>query len=268
MMVDPQRTEPVHRKYLSLDPLLNERLRRLWAAAEAREIDWGGVTTIAAGLWELQAAVAGDQVGGPPHCVRRPGGGRRPLVEHDTRLLKDLGALVDPVTRGDPQSSLRWTYKSTHKLAEALRQQGHAVGYRTVAIPLKARAKRTKRRGREGQVPDMPVSEAASHDLRDDLTELLDQELSRLPEKYRIPIVLCELEGRTHKEAAIQLGWPIGTVSSRLSRAKSTLARRLSRQGASLSVNSLAVLLAHFAAEGALMAGVVSAEVTALTGRC
>jgi hypothetical protein len=144
-----------------------------------------------------------------------------------------------------------------------------------------------RERGREGQVPDMPEPEAASHDLRDDLTELLDQELSRLPEKYRIPIVLCELEGRTHKEAASQLGWPIGTVSSRLSRAKSILARRLSRQGVSRSVSSVAVLLVEesasacmptklvgstaraaslFAAERALTAGVVSAEVTALTG--
>jgi RNA polymerase sigma factor (sigma-70 family) len=153
---------------------------------------------------------------------------------------------------------------------------------------MKARAKRTKRRGREGQVPDMPEPEATSQDLRDDLTELLDQELSRLPEKYRIPIVVCELEGKTHKEAASQLGWPIGTVSSRLSRAKSMLARRLSRQGVSLSVSSLAVLLAQesasanmppslihstahaaslFAAGRALTAGMVSAEVATLTGK-
>src|SRR5436305_10194548 len=67
----------------------------------------------------------------------------------------------------------------------------YGVAYQTA---MKARAKRTKRRGREGQVPDMPEPEATSRDLLDDPTELLDQELSRLPEKYRIPNVLCELE--------------------------------------------------------------------------
>ncbi len=125
------------------------------------------------------------------------------------------------------------------------------------------------------------------HELQDDLADCLDRELSRLPEKYRIPIVLCDLEGRTHKEAASRLGWPIGTVSSRLSRARTMLARRLSRRGVSLSAGSLAALLAQdsasasmptqligstaqaaslFAAGGAVTAGVVSAEVAALRG--
>jgi hypothetical protein len=143
-MADIRRTEIVRRKYLSLDPLLDERLRRLWAAAEAREIGWGGVTavalatglsptTISVGLRELQSGVAMDGAGGVQHRVRRLGGGRKTLVEHDPLLLKDLEALVDPVTRGDPQSPLRWTCKSTRKLAEGLQQQGHRVGYRTVA---------------------------------------------------------------------------------------------------------------------------------------
>ena len=97
----------------------------------------------------------------------------------------------------------------------------YGVAYQTA---MKARAMRAKRRGREGQVPDMPEPMAVPDDLRDDLAESLDRELSRLPEKYRTPIILCDLEGRTHREAASQLGWPIGTVSSRLSRARSMLA--------------------------------------------
>ena len=160
----------------------------------------------------------------------------------------------------------------------------YGVAYQTA---MKARAVRTKRRVREVQVLDMPEPMVVPDDLRAALAESLDRELSRLPEKYRISIVLCELEGKTHKEAAEQLGWPIGTVSSRLSRARAMLARRLSRPGLSLSVGSLAVLLAQesasasmptrligsttqvssrFAAGGAVTAGVVSAEVAALTG--
>jgi Rhodopirellula transposase DDE domain len=146
-MADIHRTEIVRRKYLSLDPLLNERLRRLWAAAEAREIGWGGVTTvalatglsqatIAVGLRELLSGTAGSETTRTQQRVRRTGGGRKPLTEHDARLLKDLESLVDPVTRGDPQSPLRWTCKSTRKLAEGLQQQGHRVGYRTVAALL------------------------------------------------------------------------------------------------------------------------------------
>jgi RNA polymerase sigma-70 factor (ECF subfamily) len=159
----------------------------------------------------------------------------------------------------------------------------YGVAYRTAR---KARAMRAKRRVRESQVSDMPETMAAPDDHRDDPLPLLDQELSRLSEKYRIPVVLCDLEGRTHQEAASQLGWPIGTVSSRLSRARAKLAQRLTRRGVSLSGGSLAVLLAQqsasasmatrlissmvraaslFAAGGAA-AGVVPAEVTALAG--
>ncbi len=109
---------------------------------------------------------------------------------------------------------------------------------------MKARSMRAKRRGREGQVSDMPEPMAVPHDRGDGLAETLDLELSRLPEKYRIPVILCELEGKTHGEVAKQLGWPIGTVSSRLARGRALLADRLTRRGVSLSIGALALLLA------------------------
>jgi transposase len=191
VMADHDRTEVVRRKYLSLDPLLNERLRRLWAAAEAREIGWGGVTTvalatglsqttIAAGLRELQAGLAGDEARGAPRRVRRPGGGRKPLIEHDARLLEDLEALVDPVTRGDPQSPLRWTCKSTRRLAEALRQEGHTVGYRTVAALLGelGYSLQSNRKAREG----------ASHPDRNAQFEYINDQVRRFQRRGQ-PIV-------------------------------------------------------------------------------
>jgi len=125
----------------------------------------------------------------------------------------------------------------------------YGVAYQTA---MKARAMRAKRRVRESQVSDMPEPMAVPHDLRDALAESLDRELCRLPEKYRIPIVLCELEGKSHAEAAGQLGWPIGTVSSRLSRGKSLLAKQLSRSGVVVAVGSLAVHLTQNAASASM----------------
>ncbi len=127
----------------------------------------------------------------------------------------------------------------------------------------------------------MPEPVAMSHDVRLDLTALLDRELSRLPERFGITVVLCELEGKTHREAAEQLGWSVGTVSRRLAKAKAMLARRLSRRGVALSGGWLPVLLAQdaesagmptpligstdlVAAGRAGTAGAIRAEVTAL----
>ena len=160
----------------------------------------------------------------------------------------------------------------------------YGVAFQTA---IKARAMRMKRRTRESQVSTMPEREGAREDIRDDLTELLDHELVQLPQKYRIPIVLCELQGKSLNEASAELGWPVGTVSSRLSRAKSMLATRLARRGVSLAVGSFAWLLAQesafssmpprligstaraaslIAGRVAVTAGLVSAEVATLTG--
>jgi RNA polymerase sigma factor (sigma-70 family) len=85
---------------------------------------------------------------------------------------------------------------------------------------LKARALRAKRRTRERQVADMPDIEAPHQDESRDLQTFLDQELSRLPDKYRVAIVLCDLEGKTRKETARQLGLPEGTLAGRLTRGR------------------------------------------------
>ena len=160
----------------------------------------------------------------------------------------------------------------------------YGVAYQTA---MKARATRAKRRVRERPAREMTEPEAVPDEHADELLSRLDREVARLPEKYRLPIILCELEGKTHRQAAEQLGWPVGTVSGRLSRARALLASRLSRPGTPLTVGALGVLLAHDAARAgvppelvrstaqaaslsmagkAATAGVVSAKVAALTG--
>jgi len=124
----------------------------------------------------------------------------------------------------------------------------YGVAYQTAR---KARAMRGKQRSREKQVVELSEPEATPQRSRDDAASLLDRELSGLPEKYRIPIVLCELEGKGHKEAAQQLGWPVGTLSGRLSRGRVLLAKRLARRGVAPLGGVLAVLSSQGASAAA-----------------
>ncbi len=132
--------------YCTLAPEMDERMRRQWAAAEARELGWGGVTrvahasglsrtTITAGLHELELPASVRQA--EAMRVRRPGGGRRPLSQTDRDLIAALELLIDPATRGDPESPLRWTCKSTRRLADELTRQRHPVSAPTVATLLR-----------------------------------------------------------------------------------------------------------------------------------
>ena len=125
-------------KVAQIWPHLDERSRRLFAANEARQIGHGGVTavslacglsrmTITKGLREL------DEPPLPPGRIRRPGGGRRSLVSLDPGLLGRLEELVDPLSRGDPQSPLRWTVKSTRVLASELTASGRSISHEKVA---------------------------------------------------------------------------------------------------------------------------------------
>jgi hypothetical protein len=115
------------------------------AAAEARGLGYGGIarvsrvtglsrTTIVAGLAELN--LPAWQRAGEATRIRRPGGGRRPLTQQDPGLLSALESLIEPTTRGDPESALRWTCKSTRRLADELTRMGHPVGRMTVAALL------------------------------------------------------------------------------------------------------------------------------------
>ena len=114
----------------------------------------------------------------------------------------------------------------------------HGVAHNTA---IKARALNARRRSRERHVTTMPDLETRPAETGDDLAGCLDRELRRLPEEYRLPIILCELEGLGHREAALKLGWPVGTVSGRLSRARAMLAVRLTRRGLALPVGALAM---------------------------
>jgi RNA polymerase sigma factor (sigma-70 family) len=130
---------------------------------------------------------------------------------------------------------------------------------------LKARASRTKRSVRERKVADMPEPALTEPTLDNDLQPLLDQELSRLPEKYRTVIVLCDLEGKTKREAAWQLGLPEGTVASRVARARTMLAKRLAAKGVGLSSGALAMALSAEAVSAGVPPAVLSATIKAVT---
>jgi RNA polymerase sigma factor (sigma-70 family) len=130
----------------------------------------------------------------------------------------------------------------------------------------KVRAATFRRRCHERQVRALPEPATVADGLWHDLAPLLDQELSRLPEKYRLPLVLCDLEGRTRTEAARHLAWPEGTVAGRLARGRALLARRLARHGLPLSGGVLAALLARNAASACVPVALVIATSKAAAG--
>jgi transposase len=139
-------------------PHLDERQRRLFAAAEAKAAGYGGIaavsrvtriaaSTIGRGLKDLEAPASL-----PPGRVRRPGGGRKSLIDTDARLLDDLNALVEPDVRGDPMSPLRWTCKSLRRLAAELKKLGHQISHTVVGELLKEQkfSLQANRKTREG----------------------------------------------------------------------------------------------------------------------
>ncbi len=147
-MQDASAIQRIGSRFAALGSLMDERMRRQWAAAEAKAYGWGGVravsgatgmspNTIAKGLLELTAREENPTARVEPR-LRAPGAGRKRCTEADGELATALERLVDPVTRGDPQSPLRWTCKSTTQLADELTGRGHQVSPSTVGRLLKA----------------------------------------------------------------------------------------------------------------------------------
>lgn len=146
--VNMSSAESIRSRFELLRGVMDERVRRLWAASEARDLGWGGASvvsqaigmsrvTIASGLRELKEAGKAPPEGEEGEQeraarIRRPGGGRKSLTVGDATLVPDLESLVDPSTRGDPESPLRWTSKSVSKLAVELSGKGHSVSEHTV----------------------------------------------------------------------------------------------------------------------------------------
>jgi RNA polymerase sigma factor (sigma-70 family) len=194
---------------------------------------------------------------------------RRLLPHHDTEDAFQAAFLVlfrKAASIRPREMVANWLYGVAHQTA------------------LQSRRTTGRRKVKERQVPHMPEPAVAEQERWQDLQPLLDQELALLPDKYRVAIVLCDLEGKTRKEVARQLSCPEGTVAARLVRGRVLLAKRLARYGLAVSGGGLAAMLAQSAsasgppavvssaihaatllAAGPAAAGVISVKVVALT---
>ncbi len=162
-MQDESVVEWIRQKYESRSSAMNERMRRQWAASEARSLGWGGVTAVAAatgltrktvhkGIRELEAAEIDPGSVLPPERARRAGAGRKPIQQSQPGIGTALESLVESTARGDPQSPRRWTCKSTRRLAEELRRRRFRASPGKVAALLKEAgySLQSNRKTREG----------------------------------------------------------------------------------------------------------------------
>ena len=148
-------------KFTALQPFLNERSIRMWCATEAKAIGTGGKAivhkatgvswpTITKGLRELEIPQTDVHT---TSGVRKKGGGRKKITDKDKTLLNDLDQLIEPSTRGDPETPLRWSSKSSIKLADELQEAGHQITQRTVHRLLSAQkySMKSNRKTHEGK---------------------------------------------------------------------------------------------------------------------
>ena len=175
-MMNQDLIKQIASKFDLLGPLMDERMRRQWAASEAKAYGRGGLhavsratrmapNTIRKGIQELDARTNNPGKEISPR-IRESGGGRKQASENDPELVKRLNDLVEPTTRGDPMSPLRWTCLSTTNLAEELTSQGHPVSPRTIGRLLNADgySLQGNRKTKEGQShPDRNAQIGRAH---------------------------------------------------------------------------------------------------------
>jgi RNA polymerase sigma factor (sigma-70 family) len=200
----------------------------------------------------------------------------RYLAGHDEAAFEALvrrhGPMVLAVCRrvaqdpDDADDAFQATFLVLVRKAASIRPR-HKVGNWLYGVAyragMKVRAMTCRQRSRDRQMSKRPTPVTVESGLWDDLLPRLDAELNALPEKYRLPIVLCDLEGKTRREAARTLDWPEGTVAGRLAQGRAMLARRLTRKGLPVSAGVLAALLAQHAASAPLPAKLLSVVVAA-----
>jgi RNA polymerase sigma factor (sigma-70 family) len=200
-----------------------------------------------------RAALVRDGAGLPDVCLldqfvrRRDEAAFAALVRRHGPMV--MGVCLRPLRhRQDAEDAFQATFlwlvrkaaavESAERLANWLYGVAHHMA-------LKVRTTNARRQARERHIEVAPEPVIAPREAWHDLRQSLDRELSRLPEKYRVPVVLCDLQNKTRREAADQLGWPEGTLSGRLSRARALLAKRLSRRGVALTGGALALAVSQ-----------------------
>ena len=177
-MKDRKKEKLLKLKLSEVLPLLNEKQRRVVAAAEARVYGWGGTQAVArvTGMspMTIRRGLTDLEIGNDSERIRKPGGGRKKISDTNPALIRVLESLVDPVTRGDSESALRWTCKSVRKLEDALQDRGYDVSYRTVARLLNDLEYRlqTNRKTSEG-TKDHPDRDEQFHYINDSANEFL-----------------------------------------------------------------------------------------------
>lgn len=173
-------------RFTNLQPFLDERLRRVYAAAEAEAIGHGGVSVVsrATGVSRRAIAVGKKDLKNPKPMqktrIRKKGGGRKRTTDKDHSLKADLEGLVEPVTRGDPESPLRWTCKSVRKLADELKRIGHEISHNLVAEILRSMGYSLQ--------ANRKTLEGASHPDRDGQFEHINEKVKAFQRK-RQPVI-------------------------------------------------------------------------------